>query len=375
MLPYLNALALVAVLLGQRERPRISEAHERSVVQSWHLDGYIFTLSEGRGQWVLDPDYVHPTVVKRRLAATGSDSTPAAKYDLYSRPTPLTWKLSSNCLWGAALAVLFEELYLLDQMNDNRDEQFAAKYHPGQGLSIRPTMVHYVFDDKEPVNGARDTDPKIRAELPRLGTPGGLNEVPYDRGGLGGAGVRPIPLYNHYDVVPMGRRKALLFVHYRGKLQVWEGKGDRTGPYKDWEVAWKRLEKEEFATTFREPFMAFERNGTYYFLTHRGKLYIVEKAEPGKRTMKPLWIDERLPVRFMVGDADTQRYFLFGLEWPIPVDRKYTKGVWFEVKPEVKPEELNPSLLDKLSGNDTTRISIECARFLVEKKQLGEKGK
>jgi hypothetical protein len=139
--------------------------------------------------------------------------------------------------------------------------------------------------------------------------------------GLFGGGLHPIWYDGVYvDFVPAGPGKLWAILLARdpklsraGHVRIWELTGEWVAEHQRWRVKSEKDPDYDITTDFCDPFVAFVRGGTFYFVTPVGDLHSASDLKPGgiaKTVRRTLGAGQK--VGAIIGDADTGRTFVFG---------------------------------------------------------------
>jgi len=182
----------------------------------------------------------------------------------------------------------------------------------------------------------------------------------------------------YFDVLPVGKGKVLLFVLWKEKMAAWEGEGRWSEKRQRWEVRWPEKPTAAVATERAglgaEPFTAYARDKTWFFLTRSGQLFAAPEGSGPDRVASRAWVDSRLPVRAVVTDTAADKTFLFTRRAGVvlkpgqatPEDQQ---DLYFELATGAKPNRYDRKALDPPPDDDPVGSVLPYARLVLGEKR------
>jgi hypothetical protein len=184
--------------------------------------------------------------------------------------------------------------------------------------------------------------------------------------------LTPIPEH-YFDFLPTGKDTVLLFLLSKGKMVVWQGRGQLVDKRKEiaigrdaWEISWSKEPMATLTPAFLEWFQVYPgKDGGFLFLTESGKLYSSPKPEKGEGKIEASWTDEKRPIRAVVADTAGGKEFAFA-----PPAGKEGEPVYFELAARVQPRKFDPKNIKPVALEDPLKTVLEYTQVLRADKQI-----
>lgn len=170
------------------------------------------------------------------------------------------------------------------------------------------------------------------------------------------------------DIIPLAKESMLSFyrvIQPQGRrqgeqpMEVWETR--------DFKIPWTK--KEEFPCHIEEHFRGYVgSDGTYYFVTESGKVYMAPMVAPGIRRLEPLWTDKWKPIHAVIEDVDRGKTFVFGGEPGRRLaENEEKRFFYFELQKKPVVKEFVSKDVPVVEGPSAAQTVFAYARMLKDK--------
>lgn len=122
----------------------------------------------------------------------------------------------------------------------------------------------------------------------------------------------------------------------------------------------------EATTDLREPFVVYDSQAIFFFVSKSGKLHFCPRR--GERlTTKTAWEDTSRPISVLVNDSGSGKTFAFTRKGE---NRNRAKDLYFELGETVRPETYDASIIPELSPEEPLKSIGAYVDLLVTKKKI-----